>query len=243
MSCRVALLRMERDELITLPTRQSQNGNGRVRPAITGASDPGRPIDLSVERLPTIRIEPVGNQRERRLYNEHVERYHYLGYKPLAGAQLRYLAFAGSDLVAMFGFGAAAWAMADRDRFIGWSPEKRKKNLHLVVGNARFLILPWVGSRNLASCILGRVARRLPDDWVARYGYRPVLLETCIEKARFRGTCYRAANWIHVGETSGRGKCDTTHRPVLPIKDVLLYPLSRDWRRRLCDGSETGDGP
>ena len=193
-----------------------------------------------VERLPPIRLETVEKRSDSRLWGELIERYHYLGYTPLAGAQIRYLVHAGRDLVALLGFGAAAWALAARDRFVGWSSQDRQKNLHLVVGNARFLILPWIESRNLASYILGRAARRLATDWVPRYGFRPVLLETCVERDRFRGTCYRAANWIHVGETKGRGKCDRTHRQVLPIKDVLLYPLTRDWRRRL--GSH-GEGP
>lgn len=243
MSCRVALLRMERDGLISLPPRQSQNGMGRIRPVpITSASDPGRPISDPVGLLPGLVFEVVESGRDSRLYNELIDRYHYLGYKPLAGAQIRYQVRAGSDLVAVLGFGAAAWALAARDRYIGWSPHTRKRNLHLVVCNARFLILPWVKSKNLASCILGRVARRLPADWEARYGYPPVLLETCVQKDRFRGTCYRAANWIPVGETKGRGKCCTTHRRVLPVKGILVYPLRAGWKRRLCSAAEASSG-
>lgn len=242
MSCRVALLRMEQDGLLVLPPRQKRNGNGRVRPAITTASDPGRPITDPVELLPPIRIEPVETRFQSRQFNELIQRYHYLGYTPLAGAQIRYLVHTGSSLIALLGFGAAAWALTPRDRFVGWSAEERKRNLHLVVCNARFLILPWIESRNLASHILGRVARRLPGDWLQRYAYRPVLMETCVQMDRFHGTCYLAANWIRVGQTTGRGRCDRTHRPVLPMKSIWVYPLERNWRRKLRDRTEGRNG-
>ncbi len=122
------------------------------------------------------------------------------------------------------GFGASAWKVAPRDYFIGWSPEARSHNLQLVVNNARFLILPWVTSRNLASRILSTVAKRLPADWEKCYGYEPVLLETFVDRDRFRGTCYRAANWVYVGDTQGRGKLDRKHQHALPVKAVFLIP-------------------
>ena len=132
------------------------------------------------------------------------------------------------------GFGASAWKGAPRDRFIGWSTQQRKQNLHLVVNNARFLILPWVTSRNLASRILSVAAKRLPLDWKRRYGYEPVLLETFVVLNRFRGICYQAANCIHVGQTQGRGKLDRQHLQPLPRKAVFLYPLSKHFRKTLC---------
>ena len=234
MSCRVAMLRMERDGLLRLPPPERGNGNGRNRPRLTAASDPQAPIDC-VDTLGELSLRPLGNAVESALWNELIERYHYLGYKPLTGAQLRYLAFAGSELVALLGFGAAAWTLAPRDRFIGWSVEQRRQNLQRVVNNARFLILPWVRSPNLASRVLAGTARRLPRDWEQHYGYRPVLLETFVESARFRGTCYRAANWIAVGQTQGRGKMDRHHRQALPVKEILLYPLHRRFRSVLCN--------
>jgi len=233
MSCRVAMLRMERDVLLRLPPPERGNGNGRNRPRLTAASDPRAPIEC-VDALGELTLRPLGDRGESALWNELIERYHYLGYKPLTGAQLRYLAFAGPELVALLGFGAAAWTLAARDRFIGWSVEQRRQNLQRVVNNARFLILPWVRSRNLASRLLGGAARRLPRDWEQRYGYRPVLLETFVEHARFRGTCYRAANWIAIGQTQGRGKADRQHQHALPVKEVLLYPLHRQFRSMLC---------
>ena len=237
MSCRVAMLRMERDGLITLPPPQNGNANGRHQPRFTSASDAQDPINLPAGRLGVLTFRIVEDRRDSLLWNELIERYHYLGYKPLPGAQLRYFVFSGSRLLAALGFGASAWKVAPRDRFIGWSSEARLQNLPLVVNNARFLILPWVTSRNLASRILSAVAKRLPLDWQKRYGYEPVLLETFVDQDRFRGTSYRAANWVHVGETQGRGKLDRQHRHCLPLKAVFLYPLRRDFCRRLCSPS------
>jgi len=151
-----------------------------------------------------------------------------------AGAQLRYFAKAEERVLALFGFGAAAWKTAPRDFFIGWNVRQRERNLHLVVNNARFLILPWVHSRHLASCLLGMASRRIADDWQRRYNYRPVLLETFVETPRFKGTSYKAANWTHVGKTKGRGKLDRYNRAQLPQKDILLYPLNKYYRRILC---------
>ena len=137
------------------------------------------------------------------------------------------------QVVALWGFGPAAWKTAPRDRFIGWYPHQREKNLPRVVNNARFLILPWVQSRNLASHILARVSKVLVHQWYERYRIYPVLLESFVERERFLDTCYRAANWIHVGHTTGRGKCSRSFKPTLPVKDIWLYPLSRDFRQQL----------
>ena len=137
-------------------------------------------------------------------------------------------------LVALLSFGASAWKLAARERFIGWQEDQRQRNLPLVVNNARFLILPWIQSKGLASKILSLIQRQLPNDWQARYGYRPVLLETFVETPRHRGTCYQAANWIKVGQTTGRGKKSSSRKPILPIKDIWLYPLHKNFRSILC---------
>jgi len=233
MSCRVAMLRMHRDGLIELPPPLKSNGNGLRRPRLTPASAPQLPLELPAGRLGDLEFCQVETRKDSSLWNELIERHHYLGYQPLAGAQIRYLVFGCSQILAALGFGASAWAVAPRDRFIGWTNEQRRLNLHLVVNNARFLILPWIRSPNLASRLLSGVARRLPQEWENRYGYRPVLLETFVEQ-RFRGTCYRAANWIHVGQTKGRGKLDRWNRYALPMKHIFLYPLCRSFRRRVC---------
>ena len=142
------------------------------------------------------------------MWNEYIDRYHYLRYTPLPGAQMKYLVYSADDLLALLGFGSCAWRVAPRDWYIGWSDEKREENLHLVVNNARFLILPWVYSKNLASMVLAMVTKRIGEDWQRRYKYTPVLLETFVEKNRFSGTCYKAANWKLVGTTKGRGRED-----------------------------------
>lgn len=233
MSCRVAMLRMQADDLITLPAPKNGNGNGRAYTRRTQATDPALPIDLPVQQLADLRLEPVSDRRTSHLWNEYIQRYHYLGYQPLPGAQMRYVASAQGKILALLGFGAAAWKVASRDRWIGWSAAQRQERLHLIINNARFLILPWVTCRNLASKLLAMTARRVVQDWANRYGYQPVLLETFVETQRFAGTCYRAANWIHVGQTKGRGKLDSSHQAPLPVKDIWLYPLDKHFRSLL----------
>jgi len=234
MSCRVAMLRMHRDGLIQLPPPEKGNGNGRHRPRLTAAFDP-QPLffSQSAGALGPLRFCPVEKPPDSALWNELIERYHYLKYTPMAGAQIRYFVFGGGHRLAALGFGAAAWALAPRDRFIGWTAQQRQSNLHLVVNNARFLILPWIRCDNLASRILSGLARQLPHDWQQRYGYAPMLLETFVEQPRHRGTCYLAANWTHVGQTKGRGKLDRENRYALPVKAIFLYPLNKRFRQRL----------
>ncbi len=234
MSCRVAMLRMEKDGLMVLPPPLTKNGNGRLRPRAGAESDPRQPIVSPADALGTLDFRIVSAGKDSTLWNELIERYHYLGYQPLPGAQMRYLIWSDSGLLAAVGYGAAAWKLGPRDRFIGWSDQQRQANLHRVVNNARFLIVPWVNSRNLASRILAGIAKRLPRDWQARYGYAPVLLETFVERDRYRGTCYRAANWIDVGCTQGRGKLDRKNCATLPVKRILLYPLHKKFRLELC---------
>jgi len=232
MSCRVAMLRMQNDGLIRLPPPQNGNNNGRPYCRRTPQAAPELvPVVGSAGALADLNLELVTGRRQSHLWNEYIDRYHYLGYQPLPGAQLRYFARAGDQVIALFGFGAAAWKTAPRDRFIGWTAEQRQRRLPLVVNNARFLILPWVHCHNLASRLLGMVTRALADDWQERYNYRPVLLETFVETPRFRGTCYKAANWIYLGETQGRGKLDLEQ---LPKKAIWVYPLVKHFRRQLC---------
>jgi hypothetical protein len=208
---------------------------------VSRASDPELPLTTPAGQLGELDFRPVESRRDSSLWNELIGRYHYLGYNPLPGAQMRFLVFGRSRLLAALGFGASAWKVAVRDRWIGWTPEERTRNLHLIVNNARFLILPWITSKNLASRILSGVTRVLPDLWEKRYSYGPVLLETFVEQERFQGTCYRAANWIHVGHTQGRGKLDQKHENALPVKDVFLFPLRTDFRQRLRTTRDTSE--
>jgi hypothetical protein len=229
MSCRVAMLRMAADGLLTLPVPRQKHikpyKNPRSLLALEQSPITGKAGEFNlVLEVVTRQTGPV--------WNEFIDRYHYLGFKTLPGAQLRYFVKADGRILALLGFGAAAWKTAPRDAYIGWDRLTRRKNLHLIVNNARFLILPWVHSKNLASRILALAGREIADDWQERYHYRPVLLETFVEKERFQGTCYQAANWQSVGDTRGKGKLGQREGEV-PLKSVWLYPLCKDFRRQL----------
>ncbi len=231
MSCRVAMLRMHADGLIELPAPR------RTKPALrpfcsTKATDPQEPILHPVHHLGPLSLHLV-ERNESALWNEYIGRYHYLGYTPLPGAQLRYFVLLNQQVIALLGFGAAAWQAAPRDKYIGWTHSLRKRHLPLIVNNARFLILPWVQVKNLASKILAMAVKQLPNDWQKQYQITPVLMETFVENDRFAGTCYKAANWISVGSTKGRGKLGPSGKQSVPIKDLLLYPLRKDFRRIL----------
>lgn len=235
MSCRVAMLRMHNDGFFELPPPRNGNNNGKPYRRRTPQAEPELfSVDLPAGGLVDLHLEVVTTRKESHLWNEFIDRYHYLGYQPLPGAQLRYFARAGGQILALFGFGAAAWKTTPRDDFIGWTREQREHRLHLVVNNARFLILPWVRSRNLASRLLGMVTRRLPDDWQQVYAYRPVLAETFVDTSRFRGTCYKAANWSYLGETKGRGKLDVQFKSPLTKKSIWVFPLVKNFRTMLC---------
>jgi hypothetical protein len=238
MTARVALLRMHNDGLITLPAPRNSNGNGRHPrhhdPAPELPLDQTRaPAPTTLDDLGPLRLAIVDTPAASRQWRHLIATHHYLGYTPFAGAQIRYLAHSPHGPVAALAFAASAWTCAARDTHIGWDPPTRKARLHLVVGNARFLILPHLRIPNLASHLLATVSRRLPADWHAAYGYAPVLVETFVETGRFTGASYRAANWIHVGHTTGRGKLDRHHRNAVPVKDIYLYPLRRHYRRIL----------
>jgi hypothetical protein len=231
MSARVAMLRMHEDGVIQLPP--ARRAKAKVKPFMpTAATDPQGSVTQPVHHLAPLKLQLVDHSNSR-LWNEFIDRYHYLGYKTLPGAQLRYMVTSNNQLLALLGFGAAAWQTAPRDQFIGWNHQQREAYLHCVVNNARFLILPWVQSKNLASKILGMIARQIADDWHRRYGIRPVLMETFVETDRFAGTCYKAANWIYVGRTKGRGKLGPSGKQSVPIKDIWLFPLCQEFKQTL----------
>ncbi|WP_254045367.1 DUF4338 domain-containing protein [Thiohalocapsa sp. ML1] len=233
MSARVGLLRLHRAGLIELPAPSRGNGNGRG--LLRGPDRWPEPVAVvgTVGDLGGLRLEAVLDASASRLWNGLIARYHYLGYTPLPGAQLRYLVHCEGGVLGAIGFGAAAWKVAVRDRWIGWDAACREAHLGRVLNNARFLLLPWVRVKHLASKVLALAAARIPKDFAARYGERVVLLETFVERPRFAGTCYRAANWHYLGETTGRGKCDRTHQAALPRKGVYVYPLTAGFRAAL----------
>lgn len=235
MSCRVAMLRMQDDGLLNLPAPQRTNGNGKPSRRRTPQAEPEKDhIVLSSHELRDIKLDIVDGRKESLLWNEFIDRYHYLRYQPLRGDQIRYIVRAKNKIVALLGFGAAVWKTAPRDNHIGWTIQQRRDNIHLLINNIRFLILPWVCTKNLASRILSMTTRRIAVDWEDRYGYRPVLMETFVESRRFHGTAYKAANWKYLGETKGRGRLEMEQKALLPLKAIFVYPLVKDYLTHLC---------
>jgi hypothetical protein len=205
---------------------------------VTAQSQPQAPLEGSAGQYEPLRLMVVGGaSADSRLWMELIQRHHYLGYRVPVGAQLRYLVRSGrtaDQVLACLQWTSAAWKMAARDRWIGWNAEERARNLLYIVNNSRFLILPWVRIKGLASKILAHCARQLPEDWQRRYGYRPLLLETLVDGQRFAGTCYRAANWIPLGQTQGRGRMDRHHQADGSARKlVFVYPLCRHVQQRL----------
>ena len=193
-------------------------------------------VEGTVSDLGTLEFRQVRRTSAETLFNSLIEHYHYLGYCQPVGEQLKYIVYAKDRPIACLAWSSAPRHIGDRDRFIGWNKDDRKKNLFLIACNTRFLILPWVKVSCLASHILGAMARILPLDWERIYNHPLHYLETFIDQERFHGTCYRAANWIYIGKTTGRGKNDQTHKVNRSIKGVWGYPLSKEFRFHLCGG-------
>ena len=238
MVCRGLMLALHRADHIHLPPV-------RHTPPNPLAQRPAPPSMLSIDRTPVrgslaeLRPHLVFRQVRRTAdeprFNGLIKTYHYLGYTQPVGEHLKYLVLAGDRPMACFAWSSAPRHLGPRDRFIGWSPEARRRNIGLVAYNSRFLILPWVEVEHLASHLLGRMVRMLPRQWRHLYGHGVYFAETFVDPTRFRGTCYRAANWIFMGRTTGRGKDDQTGRPNRSRKDVLGYPLHKAFRERLSE--------
>ena len=236
MAARTLLLKLERSGHIQLPLRQRPSSNefrNRIVPVIAPATEPIcgalsdlRPLSVSVA---------ASASADMRLFNGLLAGYHYLGHRNTVGENLRYLVRDRMGRpVACALFGSAAWKCADRDAYVGWDRVTRERNLQRLTNNTRFLILPWVVVPHLASHVLGLIARRIRADWQAKYGHPVYALETFVDRGRFQGTCYRAANWLPLGATRGRTRNDCEHRIRAAVKDVYLYPLVADFRRELC---------
>src|SRR6266496_4676610 len=233
--CRLLLEKLSVAGPVNLPPLRVSGPGGPRVVVLTENGAEQEPVTGSAGELAPLTLTVVRSGPESALWNEFVARYHYLGYKVPVGANLRYLVRSGSakQVLACLLLSSPAWKMAARDSWIGWTDEERARKLQLIVNNSRFLILPWVRVRYLASTILSLCARQLPADWERLYGYRPLLLETLVA-ARFRGTSYRAANWMHLGETCGRGRMDRYHEAHWrAVKRIYVYPLCRDVQRRL----------
>ncbi|MFN2237216.1 MAG: DUF4338 domain-containing protein [Anaerolineales bacterium] len=237
VECRQFLERLEDKAIIKLPACRKKYANKvKVRIERSRKADLQPAVSTKLKHLWPIRLIKVDHQEQRQLWYEYVDRYHYLGYQLPFGAQLRYFIESGAtdEILGCFQFSSPAWKMAPRDRWIGWADDQRKTNLQKIVNNSRFLIFPWIKVKNLASTALSLAVKSVLDDWQDAYGYRPVLMETLVDRKRFKGTCYKAANWIHVGKTTGRGRMDRDHtRDGAAIKEIYVYPLSSRFRQEL----------
>lgn len=237
MACRSLLLKLEARGCIRLPARRAASVNAlrhRSAPMVAHTRDPITeplrdllPVDIRI-------VEP--SSEDSGLWRGLMAQYHYLGLRSGAGENIKYLVRDGRGRVlGGLGFAAAAWRCKDRDRFIGWDDGARARNLPHLTNNTRFLILPWVRVPHLASHVLGQIARRIGRDWQQKYGHELCALETFVDRERFAGTCYRAANWLKVGRTTGRTRNDLINRgPLSSIKDIYVYPLARSFRQTLC---------
>ena len=237
MVCRGMMLMLHRQGLIELPpvrvvARVLRQGlSGRDKPAAVSVDQTA--LSVSLVELGPLQVRQVRRTPEEALFNSLLQEHHYLGYTQPVGEHLKYLVFAQGRPIACMAWSSAPRHLGSRDRFIGWDKQARLKNIGLLAYNTRFLILPWMSVAHLASHILGRMARTLSADWQRLYGHPIYYLETFIDPQRFRGTCYRAANWKVLGVTTGRGKDDRAHKANRPIKEVLGYPLVKDFRQRL----------
>jgi hypothetical protein len=237
MVCRGYMLALHRAGYIRLPAKKCSPPNPlveRQKPAAINIDQ--KPIVTALNNIRPLTLRQVRRSRLENLYNSLVEAYHYLGYCQPVGEQLKYIVFAGPTPIGCLAWSSAARHIGCRDRFIGWSADSRRKHLHLIAYNTRFLILPWVQVRYLASHILAQMAKVLPVDWQRVYNHGIYYLETFVDKQRFAGSCYKAANWIYLGDTTGRGKNDQSKKVNRSIKAVFGYPLSKDFRRHLGGG-------
>lgn len=242
MAARSLLLKLERRELVQLPKSRTGGGGSRSSQLIGRQlalfSEP--PITAGLSELLPIHLEVVVTSLQRQGLRALLDRYHYLGYQRAVGENIAYLARDRTGrVVGGAVFGAAAWKCAPRDQFIGWDQSARQCHLSYLANNMRFLILPWIGVKHLGSHLLGRMARRLSSDWQGKYGHPIYLLETFVQRDRFSGACYQAANWHRVGQTQSRSRNDRDRSLQVPCKDVYLYPLTPSFRSRLSNQEQT----
>jgi len=235
MVCRGLMLALHRAGHIHLPPQRYIPPNSLAqhrRPSAVAEMDRS-PLCGALSAFRPVEFRQVRRTPDEPLFNALIEQHHYLGYTQPVGEHLKYLVYAHDRPIACLAWSSAPRHLGCRDRFIGWSIEARRRNLRFIAYTLRFLILPWVEVPHLASHLLGQMAKRLPTVWERVYGHRVYFLETFVDPQRFKGSCYRAANWVALGRTTGRGKDDQTGRPNRPIKEVLGYPLRRDFRQQL----------
>ncbi|MBT9147237.1 MAG: hypothetical protein DDT32_00990 [Syntrophomonadaceae bacterium] len=235
MSCRDMLRALEKAGKITLPRAIKVSGYASSKNTyVQTFLHDEIPVEMELAALQPLRVEAVEEKWKINEFKSYIKQFHYLGFDRTVGENMKYMVYsANGRLLACLLFGSAAWSCHDRDAYIGWSPQSRKSNLQQITNNVRFLVLPWIKVPHLASHVLSLISRRLSLDWEKKYGHPIYCLETFIECDRFRATCYKAANWICVGKTVGRGRDDIDKSASLPIKHIYLYPLDRKYRQLL----------
>jgi len=233
MACREVLLTLQRKGLISLPPRRNNANNEKRNRKVPVVEIEKLPVRGKPSDFEPVRLQLVRNTSLEPLYNSLIQQHHYLGYRQIVGNHLKYMAFIGKRPVACIGWGSAAWSVKSRETFVGWNKKTKENNLHFVANNTRFLILPWVLVKCLASKILALNAKRISNDWLSTYNHPLYLLETFVEQNRFKGTCYKAANWILTGQTKGTAKRGHDHLFHGKIKDVYLYTLRKDFKQKL----------
>lgn len=234
MACRTMLLKLEKSGYVTLPPLKRIKTHSYRKKPIEPALHTTDPVNAKLKQIIPLEIECVDNSYSLHLFKTFLSLYHYLGFTKTVGENMKYLIYDKKRTpIACLLFGSAAWKTEPRDSFVGWEAQIRKKNLHLITNNHRFLILPWINVKFLASHILGKIVKRISGDWMRKYKHPIYMLETFVEKNRFRGTCYQASNWTHVGETKGRSRNDRYSNMKVPIKDIYLYPVSKNYKKEL----------
>jgi len=236
------LEKLESHGIVTLPAKRKSKARIKRIPVFTGQPDT-TPITGTLEAVGPVKLQRIASQTDRENWKAYIQTYHYLEYKHPVGAHIGYFIVSASQQIlgCLLFTASAAWTLAPRDKLIGWGKKHRQKLLHLIISNNRFLIFPWVNVSNLASQVLSLAAKQVANDWVEAHGYRPVLIETFVDTSRYSGTCYKAANWIHIGKTKGRGRFDPRHENKQTIKDIYIHPIESDWKDILtnCQSSSS----
>lgn len=239
MVCRSLLLLLESEGLICLPARKCTPANPLAKRKAPEKIDIDQTqIECSLNELSPITLRQVRRTSSEKLFNSLINQFHYLGYTQPIGEHLKYIAFSNKGPIACFAWGSSPWYIGARDRFIGWSAETRRENLHLIATNTRFLILPWIRISTLASYLLAACRHRISQDWHRIYSHPLHLLETFVDTEKFLGTCYKADNWIYVGTTTGFGKLSRSKKPTLSKKAIYVYPLTHNFRKYLTEDSK-----
>lgn len=238
MSCRDMLAALDKSGKITLPPRITKGRSPGDSKGVKHLVHDKTPINVSLKEIQPLQVKEVTDKETMNQFKSFIDQYHYLGFSRCVGESMPYIVYSkNGQPISCLLFGAPAWSCRDRDTFIGWSKDERKSNLISMANNSRYLIMPWVRVPHLASHILAIISKRVSADWERKYGHSIYLLETFVEIDRFKGTCYKAANWQNAGRTTGRGRNGGHHNSIVPQKAIYLYPLSKDWKSALCKGT------